>query len=68
MADELPSILIEDLPSMAPFEINLDTPEVIESQISDDNDDMTNASNSTDLPLAGALTFDKFLTMQVRAL
>jgi hypothetical protein len=50
---------------MERFQNDLDTHKVIGSRIADTDDDMTNASNFTELPLAAALTFDKFLTMQV---
>lgn len=61
------SVEMEGLASMEPCESDLDTSEMIDSRITDNDDDMSNAStNSTDLPLAAALTFDKFLTMQVR--
>ena len=52
---------MDELPSMLPFNHYLDTPQ--EGEIRD-NINVTSTEDS--LPLAGALTFDKFLTMQVR--
>lgn len=53
---------MDELPSMLPLSHYLDTPQVGELR---DNVNMTTSTEDSP-PLAGALTFDKFLTMQVR--
>jgi len=51
---------MEELPSMEPFSHDLETLEVNDVKIRDD----INITSS--IPLAPPLTFNKFLTMQVR--
>ena len=52
---------MDELPSMDPFSHDLDTPQLAEAEIRDD----INISSS--IPLAPPVTFNKFLTMQVRS-
>jgi hypothetical protein len=53
---------MEELPSMEPFRHDIDPPQVVEVR----ND--INVTIGDALPLAPPLTFNKFLTMQVRTL
>lgn len=59
-AADLPEM--EELPSMEPFRHDIDPPQVVEVR------DDINVTIGDALPLAPPLTFNKFLTMQVRTL